>query len=109
MGDQIVTYQEHRDDNRRLVEISASKGGLLISAQDTGPAVEKFWEESEYEWTMTVRAAGLPALRAALNLTDEEDVLAGIQRWFDSEQSPDLGALIRDAGVPHEFDSWISS
>lgn len=78
-------------------------GDLLVEGQDLGPGVELFFGAHEYEFARTVRAADLPALRRALHLDEEDDLLAALLERYEGRGTSELEQFIQDAGVPSEF------
>lgn len=83
------------------------EGDLLVEGQDLGPGVELFFGAQEYEFARTVRAADVPALRRALHLDDEDDLLAALLERYDGKGTSELEQLIQDAGVPSQFWSRV--
>lgn len=100
---QVVLRQSRDEDGSRYLAATLDGAGdLRIEGQDLGDGVERIFGMREYEWVWTVRAADLPALRAALD--GRADLLAALQHRFSGEQAAGLKAFLDENEVPHE--SW---
>ena len=82
-------------------------GDLLVEGQDLGPGVALFFGGQEYEFARTVRAADVPALRQALHLDDEDDLLAALAERYEGRGTSELEQFIQDAGIASEFWSRV--
>lgn len=109
MADRKIVLSEVRDGNgvsARWVRLTDT-GDLLIEGQDLGPGVEMFFGANEYEFARTVRAADVPALRRALHLDEEDDLLAALLERYDGKGTSELEQFVQDADVPSEFWSRV--
>lgn len=70
---EVITLYEHRDD-RITIEVKAilSDKALIVSGYDSGKYVKDYFSSYDYEYSLTVKAADLPALYAALGLNNPE-------------------------------------
>ena len=109
MADRKIVLSETKDSDgvsARWVRLTDA-GDLLIEGQDLGPGVELFFGAREYEFARTVRAADMPALRRALHLDDEDDLLAALGERYGGKGTSELEQFVQDAGVPSEFWSRV--
>ncbi|HET9083369.1 MAG TPA: hypothetical protein VFN41_03120 [Candidatus Limnocylindrales bacterium] len=84
------------------------EGDLLWSGQHLGPDIRTLLPAAmEYGWGRTVRAAYVPALRAALGGAPSDDVVALVAARFKSDA--ELDEFATSLGIPTEFDSWIGA
>ena len=97
-----------RNTNRSVIVTLTDAGDLVWSGQDLWPEVATLHGGSmDYEWSRTVPAAYVPALLAALGGRPGENVVALVAASFETDV--ELEAFATKAGIPTEFDSWISS
>lgn len=87
-------------DGSRLLQASLVGGDVVIEGRDYGDGVERFLGVREYEWAWKIPAVGVPALCAALGVT--EDVLAALGRRFSGENAADLSSFLEEQGIPTE-------
>lgn len=108
----VVLRQERTATDRRSLWASlGAEGELIIQGQDLGQAVESLSGFREYEWSVTVAAADLPKLRAALagspilwgGLLRRPGLLGALQRRFSGEKAGELEAFLKQEGVPYTF------
>jgi hypothetical protein len=82
-------------------------GRLVISGQDLGPVTRPISSDGEYEYAYTVAAEDVPSMMVALGgVSEDEDVLAILERDWSGARSYGLGAAMRESGVPYEFWNW---
>lgn len=92
---------------RHLRATLTPDGDVHIEGQDFGAAVEKFFGEgyTEYEYALTVRAADVPKLLAALGA--DRDPLSALQSYFGDPDTPDPQSFLKDHDIPFEFWSRV--
>ena len=94
--------------NPSVIVTLTDRGDLLWSGQDLGPDLQTLLPAAtEYAWGRTVRAAYVPALRAALGGAPGDDVVALVAARFKSDA--ELEEFATSLGIPTEFDSWIGT
>ena len=74
----VLLNESSANGTRHLSARIDENGDLCIDGQDLGSGVGQFWGEgsSEYEWCITVQAAEVPRVIAALGGAKGDDVLA---------------------------------
>ena len=94
--------------NRSVIVTLTQTGDLVWSGQDLGLDVATLRPgATEYEWSRTVPAAYVPALLGALGGGPSDNVVALVAASFDTDV--ELEEFATKAGIPTEFDSWIST
>jgi hypothetical protein len=94
--------------SRSVIVMLTHAGDLVWSGQDLRPDVARLRPgATEYEWSRTVPAAHVPALLAALGGTPHDNVVALVAASFDTDV--ELEEFATKAGIPTEFDSWVST
>jgi hypothetical protein len=94
---------DERGASHRWVTMTGD-GGLHIRGQDIGPMVERFFGEREYEFARAVAPAAVPALRDALGIGPDDDLLDAICARFNGPGSSDaLERYIQERGIETEF------
>lgn len=68
-------------DSRRIWASLDADGSLMISGQDIGPAVERFFGADEYEFAHTVPVAHLRHFFSLLGLESFENPLDAIKQF----------------------------
>ena len=111
MRSRTVTLQKERtkDDSRSLRARLSTSGDLSIEGHDIGSGVELFWGRghTEYEWVITLRAAHVPTLVAALGGESGNDVLKLLSQRYS--ENPDCASqtFLKEHGIPIEFWSRV--
>ncbi len=86
----------------KLVEIEGStsrhvdveitdKGDLLLSGQDVGDGPRQFWDEDEYEYWLTIKAADKDRVLLALLeklYADNPSVISDLKQYLESKDIP---------------------
>lgn len=90
--------------SRHLEAYINADGDLVIEGQDLGAGVKEFFGVHEYEWEWTVRSHDVPRLLAALDATQEDDVLERLAIEFSGEAASDVRPFLERNGVP--FEAW---
>ena len=109
MTTSVVLWQTRDAGGTRYLDATlTAEGELVIAGQDLGPGVEQVFGEGliEYEYALTVAAADVPALAAALGATGG-DVLAALQATFGRGQVIGPAALLDEHDIPYEFWSRV--
>lgn len=111
MTPQTITLRNERTDrdSRHLWARVTGDGDLTIEGADRGPSVARFWGEghSEYEWVITVRAAHVPTLIAALGGSVGDQVLPLPAARFGEDERYVTKGFFEERGVPIEFWSRV--
>jgi hypothetical protein len=111
MKSRTVVLREERSPkgSRSLLARIGKSGDLRIEGQDLGSSVEEFWGVGlrEYEWTITVRAAQLQQLIAALGGIDGDDVLSLLAARCSENERYASKDFLEERGVPVEFWSRV--
>lgn len=91
----------------RSVHVTLNEAGDLVwSGHDLGSGVGALVRgASEYEFWRYVRAAHVPALRAALGGGPTDDVTRMVAQRFRSDV--ELAAFAAEHDIPTEFSSWV--
>ena len=93
-----VKLLESRGATSVFIEAEISEmGDLVVSGQDVGDAPMEFFDDSDYEYWLTVRAEHKDAVLLAL-----------IEKLFkdDDRLVTKLRALLEAKGIPCEFSSY---
>jgi hypothetical protein len=95
--------------NTRFREVLIDDHGDLVwHGHDLGPAVGSLMSgATEYEFWRYVRAADVPALRAALGAGSSDDVARLVEQRFASDV--DLDAFAKSNEIETTFQSWITT
>jgi hypothetical protein len=104
-----VLLWRYRDSGgfRSLYAVLAENGDVRLEGQDLGPGVEQIFGEglTEYEYTMTILAQDVPALRRALG--DKSDLLQALKEALGDPGMIGPKAFLDEHNIPHEFWSRI--
>ena len=95
-GSEIFIYKR----DKLLVSVALRCGDLVTAGQDLSG--------SEYEYWLTVRAADVPRVTAALGGTPGSDVLALVQANAETIVRTGEKSWLDAHGIPTEFWSWSS-
>ena len=91
--------------------ITASRpvgGGIAISGQDLGPAVQAFGPEMrEYEWDWRIEAVDVPRAVALLGGSADDDPIDLLRRWAQANPSRDPGQFLKEGGLTMRFWSRV--
>jgi hypothetical protein len=94
-----------RNGSQTLQAALAENDDLVFEGQDLGDGVERIFGAREYEYTLAVRAADLPALRQALGT--ESDLLEALQAAFMDPAVIGAATFLDAQGVPYELWSRV--
>lgn len=99
-------YEDERrgDTYSYRAVVVAEDGGLRIEGQDLGALPEKVFGRSEYEFTWTLDAIAVIALRRALALSPDDDLLDALAARFATTH--DLEQFIAAHDIEHDVVSW---
>ena len=81
MTEVVLVDERSGADSRRIWASLNADGSLMISGQDIGPAVERFFGADEYEFAHTIPAAYLKPFFALLGVNDFEDALDAVRKF----------------------------
>lgn len=102
-----VVLRDYTDeDGRRYLEAHLTPAGdLEVEGQDLGTGVEKFFGEGfrEYEWYYVIKKGDLPELARALKAPPGTDILNLLQFRCVGPHGRDIGQVIEEHKIPHEF------
>ncbi|MFM7253168.1 MAG: hypothetical protein ACKO27_08915 [Ilumatobacteraceae bacterium] len=100
MEERTVTLVNESGPNSRLVTATLqATGQLVISAIDTGPLVEQFHGDSDYEFWFTLAKDAVPALVEKVGAENVAQLLDVLATTWSGERFPDLEELLRDLGA----------
>lgn len=105
MADRYITLHESESGKNyhRLDARLSAEGDVVIEGQDLGEIVEAFWGYPEYEWDITIRAANVPLLVAALSGVAGDDVLSLLAARCAVDERAASKTFLEERGVPIEF------
>jgi hypothetical protein len=91
-----ITMLKYKSDeiSVNLVAKIDDKGDLVLDGYDIGKRVEKHWGDSDYEYTLVVKA-------------DYKDT---VLLWLIKERfanDSEFRAWLREKDIPNDFSSWI--
>jgi len=104
MMSKLVLRDERTATDRRTLVVERRGRDLHIDGWELGDLCERVHGDREYEWTIDVAAADVPALVVALGGLRDEDVLAVIARAC-ADRPERLVETIRARAIPHRF--WM--
>lgn len=98
----VITDAKDADGTVWRAVTLADDGSLLISGHDLGPAVERLFGFSEYEFERRLSAPEVSTLCMLLGVADDGDLLAAITARFASAH--ELEKFVSDHDIAGE--SW---
>ena len=110
MTEVVLVDERSGPDSRRIWASVDADGNLIISGQDIGPKVERFFGTDEYEFAHTVPVAYLEAFISMLGVDSFDDPLEAIKRFGGSNYET-LSDVLEQAKetMPIKFWSWHQS
>lgn len=99
-----VYEDERRGDTYSYRAVVVTEDGLRIEGQDLGALPEQFFGRNEYEFTWTLDASAVVALRQALALAPDDDLLDEVVTRFAATHH--LEQFIVAHGIAHDVVSW---
>ncbi len=81
MTEVILVDEKYGADSRRIWAWLDIDGGLVISGQDIGPKVERFFDANEYEFAHTVPTSFLEPFFSMLGVEGFESPLEAISQF----------------------------
>lgn len=102
MSRTVLLAEERGDDGLMVRSVTLTDDGdLVIEGHDVGRGVGKFFgaESSEYEFVSTVRAADVPAVRRALGLGEDADLLDTLVARYGGQGTAELERIIKGARI----------
>jgi hypothetical protein len=96
-------------DWRSLSICLMENGDVKIEGQDLGPSVADWWGEgrTEYEWTITVGAADVPAYIRCLGGGPGDDVLELVRTSYGRDPGCASKGFLDEQGVPNDLWSRV--
>lgn len=94
------------EGGRRYLEAHLTPAGdLEVEGQDLGPGVEGFFGKGfrEYEWYYVIKRENFPELARALEAPPGTDILNLLQFRCVGPHGRDIGQVIEEHKIPHEF------
>ena len=84
-------------------------GDVKIEGQDLGPSVAEWWGEgrTEYEWTITIAAADVPAYARCLGGEPGDDVLELVRNCYDRDPGCVSKRFLDEQGIPNDLWSRV--
>ena len=111
-GPSSVVLRDERTatDLRSLSAHLGPEGDLILVGQDLGTGVASLFRYREYEWTVTVAAADIPKLMAALQARRSfpgtlrrPSVLRALQRRFSAGKASELEPFLKENCIPYSL------
>lgn len=97
-------------DLRSLTARLGTDGDLIVEGHDLGSGVESVFGYREYEWSVTVAAADIPKLVAALRGRRSlfggrrrHGLLSALRRRFSGDNARKLEPFLKERGIPYAF------
>jgi hypothetical protein len=107
--DKVILYQSERPDVKVTIEAYFDDENLVIDGYDIGDFVEKYWGDSDYEYSTTVFAAEVVKLYELLNIGagHKEGLLNAIAAIFnDNSCYSNFRTFLDLNGIRYESFSW---
>jgi hypothetical protein len=108
--DKITLYTLTTADIKISIEARFESNNLIIDGYDIGRTVEKYWGDSDYEYTTTISAEGLEKLYKLLGIqTDNKMALLEVlaSRFNSNTCYSEIQKMLDDYKIPYEGFSWI--
>lgn len=93
MTEVVIVKEQIGADLRRIWASLDAEGNLVISGQDIGPKVKRFFGTDEYEFAHTVPAAHIKSFFALLGVEIFEDPLKTVEKFGGSQYNKLADAL----------------
>ena len=109
MKESVTLYHLEREDITINIVARFEEDNLVIDGYDIGKTVEDAWGDSDYEYVMTIPAAGLPPLYRLLNVNvdDRKGLLMAIAKRFHGNRCWSiLGAFLAENNIDHDSFTW---
>jgi hypothetical protein len=107
--DRTLLFSMNTDQIRVTVEaFFDNAGSLVVEGYDIGKTVEEYWGDSDYEYSVTISAAEVEKLYAALQLPpNRETLLAYLQKHYhENDCYSKISELLDTHGIRYEGFSW---
>ena len=107
--DNTVTLFDYKTEDIRIHVVARfEKDDLVIDGYDIGKRVEEYWEDSDYEYTITVRGHAIPALSKALNVDNDHFLIlqALVKKFQGNHCFSVLGDFLSQHDIKYERFSW---
>ena len=103
----VIVDERIGADSRRIWASLDAEGSLVISGQDIGPKVERFFGTDEYEFAYTVPVVYLKSFFSLLGVESFDNPLDAIKQ-FGGQNYEKLSDVLEQAKetMPIKFWSW---
>lgn len=104
----VTLYQEKVARLKSIVTVTIDEGGtMLVEGYDIGQLVEKYWGDSDYEYSLKLLPSSVEKLKAVFELSEDEALLAEIQQQFGGALAFSTFKSFLDLhGIEYEYFSW---
>ncbi len=101
----VLRNIENAGDSRHLEASMNEAGDLVVEGHDLGSGVSSVFgpDVKEYEWVYTIKRESLPLLIKALGGDERDDALQVMAEKCKGEEALEIGMVISENDVPHEF------
>ncbi len=106
----ITLYQLERDDIRVDIQAYFSGEDLIVEGYDIGKTVEKYWGDSDYEYSTTIGKEEVEKIFPLLDIAggDREGLLKAIAGRFNTNSCySEFRDFLEKNGVHCESFSWV--
>jgi hypothetical protein len=108
--DKIMLFHMENPQVKVTIEAYFDGESLVIDGYDIGDFVEKYWGDSDYEYSTTVFAAEVIKLYALFNVGegDKEGLLKAIAATYnDNSCYSNFRSFLAENGIRYESFSWM--
>ena len=107
MTEVVLVDEKSGADTRHIWASLDLDGSLIISGQDIGPKVERFFGTDEYEFSYTIPAAYLETFFSTLGVETNGDYLGAIKQFGGNnyERLADVLEQTKET-TPIQFWNW---
>jgi hypothetical protein len=104
----VTLYQEKVARLKSIVTATINENGtMLVEGYDIGQLVEKYWDNSNYEYSMKLLPPSVEKLKMIFQIVEDEVLLSSIQQQFGGALAFSTFKLFLDQnGVVYEYFSW---
>jgi hypothetical protein len=109
--EKVVLFKEERPNIKIYMEVYLDeKGQLIFDGQDIGQSVEKWYGDSDYEYSYTIKASEVKKLYALLGITnsDQNTLLLKIKSQFEGNDAYSrFGDFMVQNNIKFEASEWF--
>lgn len=104
----VTLYQEKVARLKSIVTATIDEDEtMLVEGYDIGQLAEKYWGDSDYEYSMKLRPPSVEKLKAVFELSGDDALLAEIQRRFGGALAfSTFKSFLDQNDVEYEYFSW---